>query len=134
MRSVDLQFNAGIDGFQAGLALGEIIHRLEILPDGEPKKDVFKHDPGGVLQPSPMTRSQHPEDGFGPEDAPQEMVEAHDHSGGQQDPPVAIERDEGERSEHMEVGFDAAPGEVNEERGKQHLSDDDGVAGERCPR
>ncbi len=48
-------------------------------------------------------------------------------------PPVAIEREAGQRAEDVEVRFDAAAGDVDQQGANQHLADADDVArGERA--
>ena len=46
--------------------------------------------------------------------------------------PVAIEGQESKRSEHVEVGFDSASGEVDQHRAEERLGDGDYVT-RRCP-
>ena len=56
------------------------------------------------------------------------MIERDHHRRRDQHPPVAIEREERERSEDVKVGLDASAGQVDEQRAHQHLRDGDGVA------
>ena len=62
------------------------------------------------------------------------MVDGHDRRRGNQHPPVAIERQHRQRTEHVKMRFDAAAGEVNQERAHQHLGDGNRVSGERGAR
>ena len=56
------------------------------------------------------------------------MIGGDDDGGGHQHSPVAIEREERERAEHVKVGLDPAAGEVDEQRRPQHLRRRDHVA------
>ena len=53
--------------------------------------------------------------------AAQHVIQRDDDGGGNQHAPVAIEREERQRAEDVEVRFDAAAGEVDEQRAHQHL-------------
>ena len=64
---------------------------------------------------------QHAEDRLRPVHAADEVIDGHDHGGRDQHPPVAIERQEHERGEHVEVRLDAAAGEMNQQARHQHL-------------
>jgi hypothetical protein len=66
--------------------------------------------------------------------AADDVVGGHDDRGGDEDAPIAVEGQKRERSEHVEVGFDAAAGQVNEQRAHQHLRDGHRVPGERVTR
>ena len=60
---------------------------------------------------------------------PQDVIEGDDNRGGNQDPPVAIEREERQRPEHMEMRLDASAGQVDEQRAHQHLRNGYHIAG-----
>ena len=62
------------------------------------------------------------------------MVGRDHDGGGQQHAPVAVERQEGQRAEDVEVSLDAAAREVNQQRSHEHLSNADDVAGEDLAR
>ena len=95
------------------------------------EEHVLEDDPGGVLEPAPLAGDDHAVDRLRPEQAAQRMVER-DHDGrGHEHPPVAIEREERQRSEDVEVRLDAATGQVNQQRAHQHLRRRDDVARRR---
>ena len=95
---------------------------------GHDQKHVFEDDPGRVLYPAPLARDHHAVHRLRPEQAAQHVVERDHDRGRNQHAPVAIEREEGERSEDVEVRLDATAGQVDEQRAHQHLRDGDGVA------
>ena len=89
------------------------------------RNDVFEDDPRRVFQPSPLTRDQYTVDRLRPEDAAQEVIQGHNDGRWNQHPPVAIEGEKGERTEHVEVRFDAAARQMDQQRAHQHLCDRD---------
>ena len=62
------------------------------------------------------------------------VIERDDDRRRDEHPPVAVEREERQRAEDVEVRFDAAAGQVDEQRAHQHLRDGDGVARRRAAR
>ena len=75
-----------------------------------------------------MAGRQHAVDRLRPEDAAQQVVDRDHDRRRHQHPPVAVEREERERAEHVEVRLDAAAGQVDQQRRRQHLADGDRVA------
>ena len=59
------------------------------------------------------------------------MVERGDRGRDEEYPPVAVEGQERERTEHMEVSFESPTREVNEQRRREHLRSGDDVPGIR---
>ena len=98
------------------------------------EKDVFEDHPGGVLQPAPLAGHQHAVDRLRPEDAAQHVIQRHDDGGRNQHAPVAIEGEERQRAEDVKMRFDAAAGQVDQQRAHQHLRDGDRVARRRQAR
>ena len=62
------------------------------------------------------------------------MIQGYNDGGRNQDAPVAIEREEGQRSEDMEVSLDAPAGQMDEQGAHQHLGDGDRIARRRPAR
>jgi hypothetical protein len=60
------------------------------------------------------------------------MVDDDGEGVGDEDAPVAIEGEQGERAENVKVRFDAAAGEVDEERRSEGLTERDRVSRDRC--
>src|SRR5207237_7263878 len=76
-------------------------------------------------------RREQPVDRLRPVDAAQEVVGGYEERGGHEDLPVAIEGEEGERAEDVEVGLDPAAGEMDQQGRHEHLPRRDGVPCER---
>ena len=108
-------------------ALSRLLHFLDAAAAGDEQEDVLEEDPGRVLQPAPLTRHHHAIHRLRPEHAAQHVIQRDDDRGRNQDPPVPVERQERERTKYVEVRFDAAAGEVDQERTHQHLRDGDDV-------
>ena len=53
------------------------------------------------------------------------MIGEHHERRGRQHLPIAVGREEGQRSEDVEVGLDAAAGEIDQEGADGHLPDRD---------
>ena len=78
-----------------------------------------------MLEEAPPLGVDEAVDRLGPEDAADEVVGRDDDRGRHEHAPVAIEGEEGERAEDVEVGLDAPAGEVDQQRRPQHLRDGD---------
>ena len=89
---------------------------------------ILEDDPGGMLEPAPLAGDQHSVDRLRPEVAAQHVIERDDDGGRNEDTPVAVDREEGKRAEDVEMRFDAAAGQVNQQRAHQHLRDGNRVA------
>ena len=116
--------------FEQGLAAGDVGHFSDALAAGKDEEDVFEDDPAGVLDPAPAADGFESVNRLWHVDYAGEMVGGDDGGGGDQDAPIAVEREECERAEDVKVHFDAAAVEVDEEGGKEDLGDGDDVAGE----
>ena len=114
--------------FEGRRSLRSLAHLHGAPEAGDDEEDVFEDDPGRVLHPAPIARDQHAVHRLRPEDPAQHVVERDDHRRRNQHAPVAVEREERERSEDMKVGLDSSAGQVNEQRAHQHLRDGDRVA------
>ena len=88
---------------------------------GDDEEDVLEDDPRRVLQPAPLAGDQHAVHRLRPEDPAQHVIQRDDDGRRNQHAPVAIEREKRERAEHVEVRFDAAAGEMDQQRAHQHL-------------
>ena len=106
-------------------------HLATLRRHDDDEEDVLEDHPGRVLQPAPLAGDEHAVDRLRPEHAAQHVIERHDDRRRDQDAPVAIERQERQRAEDVEVRFDAAAGEVDQQRAHQHLRDGDRVARRR---
>ncbi len=94
--------------------VAQLAQRLDAAAD---QHDVFEDHPERVLQPSPWAHRRDAIDRTRPEEPPEEMVQRHDRRGRDQHPRVAVERQEGQRAEDVEVGLDPAAHQVDEQRG-----------------
>jgi hypothetical protein len=63
-----------------------------------------------------------------PERAAEEVIGHHDGRADDQDLPVAVEGQEGERAEDVEMGLDSPAGQVDQQRADEHLGDGHDVA------
>ena len=111
--------------------VGGVPHLRDAATAGDEKKHVLEQHPGGVLEPPPLAGDHHAVDRLRPEDPAQQVIERHDDCRRNQHPPVAIERQEGQRAEDVKVGLDPPTGQMNEQGAHQHLRDRDDVAGRR---
>jgi len=116
--------------FLTGLLVGDAPFFGEGLSAGEEEEDDFEEDPASVFEEAPPFGVAITVDGFGEVVSTDEMIDSPDESGGDEDFPIPIEGEEGERAEDVEMGFDAATGEVDDHGRGEHLSDGDAVAGE----
>ena len=106
----------------------------DALPAGPDQEDVLEDDPAGVLQPAPVARRRARRRPTAARSSPRsEVVGGDDRRGGDQHAPVAVEGQEGQRAEDVEVRLDAAAGQVDQQGAHEHLADGDGVA-RRTPR
>ena len=62
------------------------------------------------------------------------VIDEHHEGRGHQHLRIAVRREEGQRSEDVEVGLDAAAGEMDQEGADGHLADRDDMAGQWPPR
>ena len=116
---------------ERGPAHRRFLHLDDAALAGDQEEDVLEDDPRRVLQPSPLAGDQHAVDRLGPEHAAQHVIERDDDRGGQQHAPVAVKREKCQRPEDVKVRFEAAAGQVNQERAHEHLRHGDRVA-RRC--
>jgi hypothetical protein len=93
------------------------------------QEDILEQHPRRMLQPPPLAGDHHAVDRLRPEEAAQHVIQSHDDRRGNQDTPVAVEGQEGERSEHVEMRLDAPAGEMDQQRTHQHLGHGDHVTG-----
>ncbi len=105
-----------------------VLHLGETAAARDEQEDVLEEHPGGMLQPPPLAGDQHAVDRLRPEIAAHHVIEGNDDRGGNEHAPVAVERQKRERAKHVKVRFNAAAGQVNQERAHQHLGDRDHVA------
>lgn len=118
---------------QLRLALGDGPHLVAALEAGVDQEEVQKEHPARVFQPAPLRAGQHAIDRLGPEETAEQVIRRHHDCAGDEDAPVAVEGQEGQRAKDVKVRLDAAAREVDEQRRGEHLRDGDGVAGERSP-
>ena len=128
----DLLFDAGVGGFQVGLALGEPHHLLEALHDRDDEKDILEDHPSRVLDPAPGLNYVDSINSLRREYPKNAMMDGRDRRGGDQHVPIAIKGQQGERAEDVEVGLDPAGGNFDQQGGKQHLAHRDRMARERA--
>ena len=114
--------------------LGDVPHLLLAAQAGADEERVLEQHPAGVLEPPPVARGDDPEHRLRPVDAADVVVGGDDDRGRDEHAPLAVERQEDERGEDVEVRLDASAGEVNQQRRHQHLAGRDRIARDRPPR
>ena len=116
--------------FQLRPVAGDVPHLANALQARVDQERILERHPGGVLEPSPRRGGQQTVDRLWPVHPAQEMVGGDEQSRGHEDLPVAVEGEEGEGAEDVEVRLDAPPGQVDQQRGHDHLPGRNGVARE----
>ncbi len=106
---------------QLGLTRGHGAHLAGRSEARDDEDGVLEDDPTGVLEPAPGARRRDAEDRPWPEDAAEVVVERDDGRGGEHDPRVAVDGQEGERAEDVEVSLDPPAREVNQQGPEEHL-------------
>src|SRR5438067_288398 len=99
---------------ELGLAHRDVAHFAEALNAREDQEDVLEYHPSGVLHPAPSTGLQNAINRLRCVDSAKEVVAGDDYGCGDEDPPVAIEREDGERAKDMEMRLDPASGKVDQ--------------------
>ena len=102
--------------FELGLALGEQPRHDTALADSDEQRDVLDDDPSPVLQEAPPLWIGHAVNRLGPDDPAREVIDRDDDGRGDEHWPVAVDGQERERGEYVEVRLDAAEREVDEQR------------------
>ena len=87
-----------------------------------------------MLDPAPFVGGGDAEHRLRPKDPADKVIGADKSRGDHQDAPIAIRRQEGERTEDVKMSFQSAAAHLHEQRGEHHLSDGDGVASDRVAR
>ena len=123
----DRLFDRGVRLFEPGLAFGDDPHLAAAANARIDEEDVEKRDPAGVLQPPPFGACHETVNRFGPVKPAEEMVGRYHDGSRHHHPPIAIEAQEGQRAEDVEVRLEAAAAQVNQQCGRQHLGDGDHV-------
>ena len=128
----DGALDAGARIFDLGLAFGQGVHRL-VAPDAaEDQENVLEHHPGDVFKRAPSGVGRpHAEHGRRPVHPAHELVGRHHDRRRHQHAPVAVERQERQRAENVEVHLRPAAREMDEQPREQHLPDGHGVTGQR---
>ena len=117
--------------FERRRTVRRIAHLQDASTAGDEQEYVFEDDPCGVLDPAPLTRHQDAVNRLRPQGPTQHVIQGDDDGGRDENFPVAIEGQKGERAKDVKVGFDASAGEVDEQRAHQHLGDGDRVTRRR---
>ena len=127
----DLTLHAGTRILQLRRAPGRRPQVVVALETGADEEHVLEERPRGVFDPAPVGGDVGgvAEDGLRPVEAAHGLVGGHDARRGQQHAPVAVERQERQRTEDVVMRFPVAARQVDEQRGAEHLADGDGVAG-----
>ena len=86
------------------------------LRDPPQQKRRLEQHPRGVFHRPPRRRGQHAEDRFRPEQPANQMIDRHQRDGRQKDPPITIERQDRQRTEHVKMGLDPPPRQVDQQR------------------
>ena len=119
--------------FEQGPLIGQRLAHVARFAAGPDQEDVGERDPAGVFEPAPRVRLRDAVDRHRQIRAAQVVIEDDRDRRGDQHAAVAIEREAGQRAEHVEVRFDAAAGDVDQQGADQHLADADDVPrGERA--
>ena len=119
---------------QLGLTLGDRPHLADAAEAGPDQEGVLDDHPARVLDPPPGLDRRDPVHRPGPVEPAQHVVQRHDRRGADQHPPVAVEGEQGQGREDVEVRLDPAPRQVDQQRPIEHLRDGDDVPRRRKPR
>ena len=92
----DLRLDFRINRQQFDLTLGNEDHFTEALTDGYDKEDNFKSDPPGMYHGPPETGIKNAIYRLRPIVAADYMIDVNDHGTGNQNPPIAIKRQDGQ--------------------------------------
>src|SRR5437773_1605742 len=122
---LDLRFDLRINRKQFDLTFGNENHFAEALADGYDEKDNFKSDPPGMFHCPPWTGVENSINRLWPIVAADRMIGVNNDSGGNQNPPIAIKRQDGQRAKNVKMSLDASASNVDKQRGHQHLSRSD---------
>src|SRR5579872_3562365 len=79
------------------------------------QEQILEYHPTGVLHPAPWTGGWHPKNRLCPIAAAQKMIDGNDRRRRYQHLPISVECQERQRAEDVEVRFDTAASEVNQE-------------------
>src|SRR6266498_3211162 len=107
--------------FDLGSTEGNRAHFLDALKTPNHQDRIFECDPEGVFEKPPPLGVGNAVDRLGPEESPEKMVGRHHDRRRNEHPPVSIESQKRERTEHVKVCFDASASQMNEQCGPQHL-------------
>ena len=119
---------------QRRLALGGNAHFQERAPTPLPQHDILEYDPCRMLEKAPPLGIVDSVHRLRPEESHQQMIQRHHLSGRDQHARIAIEGQEGKRTEDMEMSFDPAAGQMHEHGRPQHLRHRNDVPGDRRAR
>ncbi len=124
---LDLALDLLVEDLQGRLSLGDAPHLSDAPATGPDQEDILEDDPAGMLDPPPRLDHRDAVDRLRPEEPAQQMIRGDDDRGRDQDGPVAVEGEEGQRAEDVEVGLDPASGEMDQQGAGEHLCHGDGV-------
>ena len=131
--ALDAGLNRRLQLLDGHLAQGHAARRRRGADAMDVEHDVLEHHPAGVLERTPHRGDADAEDRRRPQDAADDVIDEHHERRGHQHLRVAVHREEGQRSEDVEVGLDAAAGEMDQKGADGHLADGDDMAGESPP-
>ena len=105
---------------QLGCPDGDFAQLVRALNAGPHQNDVFEDNPARVFQPTPICR-QHAVHRLRPVDAPKIVVGGDDHGGGDENAPIAIERQKRQGAEYVKMRFDPAARQMDQDSRSEHL-------------
>ena len=94
--------------FKGGSPVCDRAHFPNAPQAGDDEEHIFKNHPAHVLERSKRARGQNAVDRIGPPNSPNEMVERDNDGSENKHAPVAIKRENDERTEDMEMRFDSS--------------------------
>jgi hypothetical protein len=114
-------------GFEQGPLIRQRLTHVPRFAAGPDQEHVRERDPAGMFEPAPWVRRRNAVDRHRQVCAAQVVIEDDGDRRGDQHAGIAIEREAGERAEDVEMRFDAAAGDVDQQGADQHLADADDV-------
>src|SRR5207248_10955096 len=121
LASYDFRLNKFVRVLKLGTMVGDVVHFLEAPATRQDQEDFLKNHPGDMLRAAPWRRTEDAIDRLWPEYAAHHMIKSDDDSRWDEYPPIPIKGEKGQRAKDMEMGFDSATSDMDEQRGGKHL-------------
>src|ERR1051326_2235721 len=98
---------------QFDLAFSNLIHFADAVANGDCQKDHFKSHPPRMFDRPPWAGIKHAIDGLRPVKPAEHVIEVNYNRTGHQTPPIAIEGEDCQGTEDVEMRLDAAARDVD---------------------